>query len=203
MEQEVWKPIKGFEEIYSISNLGRVKRISNFKLCNKKYIDNYFLKPLDNGRGYYRIKLSKNGVSKRFMLHRLLADAFLQNPNNYKIINHKDHNKKNNELYNLEWCTQKYNVDVFNKLNPLKGCKARKTKGYVYSKRDNVYICITSIDCIQINLGSYKTKEESVFIYNYAHDLKIKFLSNRDKSVEDFIKEIREKVKKLRKDLRD
>jgi hypothetical protein len=106
---ETWKDIKGYEGIYQISNLGRVKRISNIHWCNLKYRDNYYLKPLDNGKGYLRIKLSVKSKSRRVMLHRLIAEAFIENPNNYPFVNHIDGNKKNNNLNNLEWCTQSQN----------------------------------------------------------------------------------------------
>ena len=106
---ETWKDIKGYEGIYQISNLGRVKRISNIHWCNLKYRDNYYLKPLDNGKGYLRIKLTVNNKSRRVMLHRLIAEVFIENPNNYPFVNHIDGNKKNNNLNNLEWCTQSQN----------------------------------------------------------------------------------------------
>jgi hypothetical protein len=106
---ETWKDIKGYEGIYQISNLGRVKRISNIHWCNLKYRDNYYLKPLDNGKGYLRIKLTVKSKSRRVMLHRLIAEAFIENPNNYPFVNHIDGNKKNNNLNNLEWCTQSQN----------------------------------------------------------------------------------------------
>ena len=106
---ETWKDIRGYEGIYQISNLGSVKRISNIHWCNLKYRDNYYLKPLDNGKGYLRIKLTVNNKSRRVMLHRLIAEAFIENPNNYPFVNHIDGNKKNNNLNNLEWCTQSQN----------------------------------------------------------------------------------------------
>jgi hypothetical protein len=106
---ETWKDIKGYEGIYQISNLGRVKRISNIHWCNLKYRDNYYLKPLDNGKGYLRIKLTVNNKSRRVMLHRLIAEVFIENPNNYPFVNHIDGNKKNNNINNLEWCTQSQN----------------------------------------------------------------------------------------------
>ena len=179
MKKEVFKPISGYEGIYEISNYGNVKRVSDFKNCNKKYIGNYFLKPLDNGCGYFRIKLSKNGVSKRYMLHRLIAIEFLENENNYKIINHIDSNKKNNSINNLEWCTQKHNIIEFNKTNPLLGAKVKKTKGYTYDKRYGTYFCRISIDSKTIHLGTFKTKNECIEKYNKAYEDKINFLTNR------------------------
>lgn len=106
---EIWKDVIGYEGIYQVSNLGRIKRISKNHLCNIKYQGEYYLKPLDNGKGYLRMKLSNNGSSKRVMLHRIIAEAFINNPENKKVINHINGNKKDNRIENLEWCTQSYN----------------------------------------------------------------------------------------------
>ena len=65
----------------------------------------------DNGRGYLRVKLSKSNKARRVMLHRIIAQAFISNPFNYKTVNHKDGDKNNNTISNLEWCTQKQNVE--------------------------------------------------------------------------------------------
>jgi hypothetical protein len=110
MTKEIWKDVVGYEGIYKVSNLGRVKRISNLKRCNLKYRDGYYLKPLDNGLGYLRIKLSNKGKSRRVMLHRIIAKAFIPNPENKPFINHINSDRKDNRIENLEWCTQSENV---------------------------------------------------------------------------------------------
>lgn len=69
------------------------------------------LKPTDNGRGYKRVTLWRNGKPKCVYVHRLVANAFIPNPNNLPQVNHKDENKSNNRADNLEWCTDKYNVN--------------------------------------------------------------------------------------------
>ena len=107
---EIWKDVIGYEGIYQVSNLGRIKRVANNHLCNIKYQGEYYLKPLDNGKGYLRMKLSKNGHSKRVMLHRIIAEAFINNPKNKKVINHINCDKKDNRIENLEWCSQSENV---------------------------------------------------------------------------------------------
>jgi hypothetical protein len=109
-ELEIWKDVKSFEGIYQVSNLGRVKRVDNCKIRNKKYCGDYYLNPNDNGKGYWRIKLSYKSKSKRHMLHRLIAEAFIDNPENKPFVNHIDGNKKNNQLSNLEWVTRMENV---------------------------------------------------------------------------------------------
>lgn len=103
-ELEEWKAIEGFEELYEISNIGNVKSL-NYNGTGKERI----MKQGNNGNGYLRVCLSKNGKIKKFLVHRLVAQAFLPNPKNYKEINHKDENKLNNCVSNLEWCDRQYN----------------------------------------------------------------------------------------------
>ena len=107
--KEIWKDIIGYEGLYKISNYGKVKRIKFInnktnKLCEK------ILKESDNGNGYKLVSLCKNNKRKNYYVHRLVAENFLENPNNYKEVNHKDNNKCNNISDNLEWCNRSYNV---------------------------------------------------------------------------------------------
>ena len=106
---EIWKDVFGYEGFYQVSNLGNVKRVGSFRGVNKAYLNNYYLTPVDNGKGYNRIKLTVNNKSKRVMLHRLIAEAFIENPNCYPCINHINANRKDNRIENLEWCTQSQN----------------------------------------------------------------------------------------------
>lgn len=96
---EVWKDIIGYEGLYQVSNLGRVKSL--------KHSEEWFLKYRLNKKGYASVVLFKGTVSskKQFMVHRLVADAFIPNPENKPQINHKDGNKLNNSVENLEWVT--------------------------------------------------------------------------------------------------
>jgi hypothetical protein len=110
MEIEIWKDVIGYEGLYQVSNLGNVKRISSFRGVNKKYLNGYNLIPIDNGKGYLRIKLTKNNKSKRIMLHRIIAEAFIENKHNKPFINHINSDRKDNSIENLEWCTQSENV---------------------------------------------------------------------------------------------
>jgi hypothetical protein len=110
LQSEIWKDVKSFEGTYQVSNLGRVKRIDNSKIRNKRYCGEYYFKGMDNGCGYLRIKLTKNNISKRYMLHRLIAEAFIPNPQNKPQVNHIDGNKQNNSISNLEWVTRLENV---------------------------------------------------------------------------------------------
>lgn len=107
---EIWKDIDGYEGKYQISNLGRVKslqRWSGTKFYNREYILNNYV---NKKNGYVYVYLTKNNKSKNIRLHRLVAQAFIPNPNNYLYINHKDCDRTNNNVENLEWCTASYNV---------------------------------------------------------------------------------------------
>lgn len=99
--QEIWKDIKGYEGLYQISNKGNVRSIKFNRILNMKLSL--------NNKGYYIVKFRKKGVQTLYSVHRLVAEAFILNPNNYPCINHKDENPKNNNVDNLEWCTYKYN----------------------------------------------------------------------------------------------
>lgn len=100
---EIWKDIKDYENLYQGSNLGRVKSI--------KFGKERILKTFKNKDGYLQVGLWKNNKRKIFLVHRLVAQAFLDNPNNLPEVNHKDENKLNNVVSNLEWCNRTYNVN--------------------------------------------------------------------------------------------
>lgn len=102
-QPEVWKPIRGYEGLYEVSNYGRVK---SFKWNSNGKI----LSPAKNNKGYYFVSLSKDGKAKGHTIHRLVAEAFIQNPSNLPQVNHKDEDKRNNHVTNLEWCTPGYNI---------------------------------------------------------------------------------------------
>lgn len=102
---EIWKPVKGYEKYYEISNLGR--------LVSLDYRGNGYrqiLKTNINKNGYEQIRLNVNKIGKNKKIHRLVAESFLPNPENKKCVNHKDSNRINNRVDNLEWCTHSENI---------------------------------------------------------------------------------------------
>ena len=103
---EEWRDIKGFEGKYMVSNLGIVKSL-NYNNTGKEGI----MEPHDNGKGYLRVQLCKNGKGKWYRINRLVALAFIPNPDNLPEVNHIDKDKTNNKVENLEWCTTQYNVE--------------------------------------------------------------------------------------------
>lgn len=108
----VWKDVAGFEGLYQISNTGKIKSLSRFVPNSGRAGMWYKEKILKNNfdhDGYPQIILHKNGKAYTYKIHRLVALAFLENPNNLPCVNHIDENKLNNNYYNLEWCDVKYN----------------------------------------------------------------------------------------------
>lgn len=105
---EIWKDIEGYEGYYQVSNKGRIKGIR----LMYQHTEERILKPFSNqkGSGYLKVKIYKDTVMKPAYVHRLVANAFLPNPNNYPDINHKDENPHNNSVDNLEWCNESYNM---------------------------------------------------------------------------------------------
>ena len=129
---EIWKDIPEYEGLYQISTLGRVKSLGYIG-CNqtgKSWSHNreLIMKPEIINDGYYRIGLSKNGKRRHYLVHRLVAKAFIPNPNNLYCINHKDENKANNSVSNLEWCTQSYNNSYGNRRLKVKTKIAKKVR---------------------------------------------------------------------------
>ena len=104
--EEQWKDIFGFEGLYQVSNFGRVK---SFKGC--RGVQERILKPRKVANGYLQIALCKDGKHNWRLIHRLVAEAFLPNPNNLSDVNHKDENPQNSNLENLEWVDHKTNIN--------------------------------------------------------------------------------------------
>ena len=102
MKKEYWKPVVGYEGHYQVSNFGRVKSI--------KFGKEIILKQRQCMNGYKLVTLYKDGKGKIILVHRLVAQAFIPNPDNLPEVNHKDENKTNNVVTNLEWCDRLYNV---------------------------------------------------------------------------------------------
>lgn len=112
--KEIWKDVKEYEGLYQVSNFGKVKSVERKSKNGKKsfrVIKEKILAQTKIGRNreYLCVKLSKNGISKHILIHRIVAKSFIPNPNNYQQVNHKNEIKTDNRVENLEWCDNKYN----------------------------------------------------------------------------------------------
>lgn len=101
---EIWRDISGYEGLYQVSSYGRVKRLLKTNPQGK------ILKPVTDKNGYLMVRLSKRNIQHNCRIHRLVAIAFIDNPQSLPVVNHKDENIKNNRSDNLEWCTVQYNT---------------------------------------------------------------------------------------------
>lgn len=124
MKKEYWKPVVGYEGLYEVSNFGRVKSL--------KFGKERILKQKIRG-GYYSVGLSKNGIVKTYQVHRLVAEAFIDNTDNLPQVNHKDENKLNNSVDNLEWCDAQYNCNYGTRTERL-------SKSQINGKRSKIVI---------------------------------------------------------------
>lgn len=151
-EQEIWKDVVGYEGLYQVSNLGRVKSCAR-KIDRGKYVEDrgdIIMSPFLNAHGYFTVMLSKRGKKKQHRIHQMVARAFIPNPENKEMINHIDCNTQNNRVENLEWCTNSENqlhaiahglktdIGVNHNLSKLKEEDVRFIREH-YKFRDTVY----------------------------------------------------------------
>ena len=161
--EEIWKDAPGYEGLYKVPNYGRVMRGG---VC---------LKPDVTPEGYCRVKLCKNGVGKRYLIHRLVAIVFLPNPNNYPLVNHKDLNPMNNHADNLEWCDYSYNNTYDSAYD--KRVKTRRENGtYAVSEE-------TKEKLRRFNLGKHSGNSMKVSQFTINGEYIATFVSMRDASI--------------------
>ena len=158
-DQEVWKDVLGYEEIYQISSLVRVKSLSRKSYNGKGYFNSKekFLKSRITTKGYYSYSLTKNNKTIDFLAHRLIAVAFIENPFSKRTVNHKDSIRTNNSIDNLEWASYRENhchrVSKMPKSSKYVGVSFHKI-----TKKWESNICVLGK---LIHLGIYKTEEEA------------------------------------------
>ena len=134
MIEEIWKPIEGYEGLYEVSNTGQVRSLDRYvKNGHSSYRlqKGRVLSPTKHRYGYLFVILTCNGKHKMFLVHRLVAQAFILNPDNLPQVNHKDEDKSNNRVDNLEWCDHKYNM---NYNDVLKRRSQRMKENGIYEK---------------------------------------------------------------------
>lgn len=125
---EIWKPITGYEGLYEVSNFGNVRSLDIYDSMGRFRKGRLRKQQLDGKKNYLTVMLSKKGVTKRVIVHRLVAKEFVGNPLNLPEVNHKDECKTNNNADNLEWCDHTYNNNYGSKLESFKGSKNPQAK---------------------------------------------------------------------------
>lgn len=130
----IWKEINGYEGLYKVSDEGKVMSMDRLIYNNGNHTYNKVkgkeLKILRSGN-YYYVHLYKDKMCKNYYIHRLVAMAFIPNPNNYDYINHKDENPSNNNIDNLEWCTASYNCNYGNHNQKMRASKTGTHRVYL------------------------------------------------------------------------
>ena len=142
---ELYAPIKGLDGLYEVSTWGNVRSLDRWitnKNGTKQFYKGRILKPVCGKDGYLRVHLFKDGKRTSFYVHRLVAKAFIPNPDNLPLVNHKDEVKDNNYPYNLEWCTDEYNKNYGTVIERMKKTltnrKDMSKKVYQYDLEGNL-----------------------------------------------------------------
>ena len=166
MESEIWKPVIGFEGLYEVSSCGRVKTVPHYtKRGNSEHasVKERLLKFFLSEKGYYCIKLRKDGRAIHRKVHRLVAEAFIPNPENKPQIDHIDTNKLNNEVLNLRWATPSEN-----KNNAL----TRELHSRIQSQADVIEKCMSGRE-----INNRKTRRRAVRQYDNSGNLISEYVS--------------------------
>lgn len=161
--EEIWQDIKGYEGLYQVSNTGKVKSLEKtyFKLGRKMIYKEKELKSLRQNNGYYAVNLYKNGNSKILLIHRLVAETFIEKPIGKNVVNHIDYDTSNNSVENLEWTTQKENL-AHSKENIVKAYLKKRMSNtnehYIYKNRKTILFRYQPMNICK----SFKTIKEAL-----------------------------------------
>ena len=176
--QEIWKDVIGYEGYYKVSNLGNVMQCEVYTNLNgKPYTRHEKIKKQSERGGYLCVGLSKDGISKTYFVHQLVAKAFIPNdkPDVFNCVNHKDEDKKNNRVDNLEWCDRAYNDNygTRNERLSISGKKWHLNNKELYHQR-----CKDNAKCGELNpfYGKHHTQKTRDLI---SHTLKEGYASGR------------------------
>ena len=158
----MYKAIKGYEGIYEINELGKIRSIDRIVECKDGSIRKYNgkeLKPSMYKGGYSNIQLCKNGISKTWGVHRLVAEAFLPNPNNLPEVHHKNHDTNDNRIQNLKWVSKDEQID--NHWRVAQGTRLRVVghgidKIFISAREVERELGITPTNALQTAKGIYK-----------------------------------------------
>lgn len=169
--KEIWKKINNYQD-YEISNFGNVRSLKNNSVR--------ILKPSKSSSGYLQVILCQDSGTKSHFIHKLVAQEFLENENDYCEVNHKDENKTNNKVENLEWCTRKYNMNygtIKTKQSKIKMKKVAKMNkdNQIIEIYESIKEAAKRNNCIETHIVSCcKNKKH----YNTHKGFKWKYIEN-------------------------
>lgn len=156
LPKQIWRDIPGYENLYQVSNTGKVRSL-NYKKTGKVKR----LKQHSNNGGYSIIGLWKDGKCKHYLVHRLVAMTFIPNPNNYSEVNHIDENKTNNCVWNLEWCDSSYNANYGSRNERLS--KAHRKPIIMLDMNNNPIACFDSVKDANEHIGKDRNYISSIY----------------------------------------
>lgn len=182
-KNEIWKDIQGYENLYQVSNLGRVKSLD--KIVYQKNKNNGLSRHVYKGKilknqkqrnGYLTVDLHNNGNFKRKLIHRLVAEAFISRTAEQNYVNHIDCDTTNNNIENLEWCSQSENIQHAYNLNRKKGPNMKKVNQYdlkgdfikCWSSQSEVERCLGIFQANIYKVCSGKRKQAGGYLWKYA-----------------------------------
>jgi hypothetical protein len=179
--QEQWKPIKNYEGLYEVSNLGRIKSLERTYIGKggKTYpIHEKILKPANHKEGYCFVYLCKDTKKQFCYIHRLVAETFIQNIENKPCVNHIDCDPSNNCVDNLEWCTQQENIQYSSKLGRQKGSNHTPIIATNLQTGEELYFesqneAERQLNILHSNINSVlkgRYKQTGGYIFKYAED---------------------------------
>lgn len=151
-EKEKWLPVVGYESLYEVSNFGNVRRLPTIQINSrgiKRKLKGHIV-PIYKKARYLYCDLTNNGITKHYRVHILVAKSFIPNPNDLPEVNHKDENKLNNNVDNLEWCDRIYNANYGNATKKIAKALGKPVLQYdLFGNLKNEYPSIS--ECCRIN----------------------------------------------------
>lgn len=163
MSEEIWRDVVGYEELYEVSNRGRVRSVDksiSYSNGPTRVLKGKVMSLSKSIKGYDIATLTKEKKKKTYHVHRLVAEAFINNSANFKQVNHIDENKNNNNVENLEWCSNEYNA-IYSRGKPIKGTHLKSGKIlYFNSSRESEqygFIGNHILNCAKGNTTRWKT----------------------------------------------